>query len=401
MRKQIAITVIALFLGFSAYAQAGITSPVHGFGSAVKSFGQEIVTTEEETIAAPVNTVAPVISGTQRKGQTLTTTNGTWDNAPDSYTYQWKRAGASIGGATASTYVLTIADAGKAITCEVTATNAGGSTAQGSNTLTMSAFVDFVLASAVADLDATLSSSYGGSGQTLTNGVTAPADGSAQTAYDAWLGIDNTSSASDPAFTGSAGSAAAYFALDGGDYFTFKSVVDPLTLYNMHRKTGGTNKWWVAMAYQTGDDTGVALWGRGYTGGTYGVYLWRAASNTSIYHDYGATTELQNGGLNQAASTNYILIVSVDMEATSNNVKFWLNTTTAATFSKTWSSDNNNPTRNFHIGATVNSGGTVSSPMASGGRIYGFYVGNELLDDAKAADIFALIEARHERDYTP
>ena len=35
---------------------------------------------------APVNTVAPVISGTMVVGQTLTTTNGTWTNSPTSFT---------------------------------------------------------------------------------------------------------------------------------------------------------------------------------------------------------------------------------------------------------------------------------------------------------------------------
>ena len=41
--------------------------------------------------SAPVNTVAPVISGTTTLGSVLTTTNGTWTNSPTSYTYQWKR----------------------------------------------------------------------------------------------------------------------------------------------------------------------------------------------------------------------------------------------------------------------------------------------------------------------
>jgi hypothetical protein len=76
---------------------------------------------------APVNTVLPVISGTLAIGQTLTTTDGTWTNSPISYTYQWKRNGANIGGATAPTYALTASDPGTTITVTVTATNASGS----------------------------------------------------------------------------------------------------------------------------------------------------------------------------------------------------------------------------------------------------------------------------------
>lgn len=78
-------------------------------------------------ISPPVNSVLPVISGTPQMGQTLSVTNGTWSNSPTSYTYQWKRAGVDIGGATANTYASVSADMGTVITCTVTATNAGGS----------------------------------------------------------------------------------------------------------------------------------------------------------------------------------------------------------------------------------------------------------------------------------
>ena len=90
------------------------------------------------TPPAPVNTVAPVISGTMVVGQTLTTTNGTWTNSPTSFTYQWYNGLSVILGATSSTYILVQADAGTttAIKCEVTAINLGGSTAADSNTLT-------------------------------------------------------------------------------------------------------------------------------------------------------------------------------------------------------------------------------------------------------------------------
>jgi hypothetical protein len=74
--------------------------------------------------AAPVNTVAPVVSGTATVGQTLSTTNGTWTGAPaPTFTYQWQRTGVDIGGATSSTYVLVAADYANTIRCVVRATN--------------------------------------------------------------------------------------------------------------------------------------------------------------------------------------------------------------------------------------------------------------------------------------
>ena len=74
--------------------------------------------------SAPVNTVAPVVSGTATVGQTLSTTNGTWLGAPaPTFTYQWQRTGVDIGGATSSTYVLVAADYANTIRCVVRATN--------------------------------------------------------------------------------------------------------------------------------------------------------------------------------------------------------------------------------------------------------------------------------------
>ena len=85
---------------------------------------------------APVNSTLPVISGTTTLGSVLTTTNGTWTHSPTSFTYQWYRGLVQIFGATSSTYTLVIADSTAAITCVVTATNAGGSTPATSNTIT-------------------------------------------------------------------------------------------------------------------------------------------------------------------------------------------------------------------------------------------------------------------------
>lgn len=84
------------------------------------------------TIYAPVNTSAPVITGTNSVGNVLTTTNGTWDGGVTSYSYQWKRGVTNIG-TNSPTYTIVSADAGNIITCVVTATNPQGSTNATSN----------------------------------------------------------------------------------------------------------------------------------------------------------------------------------------------------------------------------------------------------------------------------
>lgn len=88
-------------------------------------------------MAAPVNTVAPAITGTIEVGETLTCSTGTWTGGVQSYAYQWQRVNdstADISGATASTYVVVSQDTGHQLQCVVTATNNTGSTDATSNT---------------------------------------------------------------------------------------------------------------------------------------------------------------------------------------------------------------------------------------------------------------------------
>lgn len=84
--------------------------------------------------SAPVNSRPPIVSGSMVKGQTAAVSTGTWTGAaPITFSYQWLRCDTGggncvpIGGATASRYRLTSADAGHRIRVNVTARNAGGS----------------------------------------------------------------------------------------------------------------------------------------------------------------------------------------------------------------------------------------------------------------------------------
>jgi hypothetical protein len=82
----------------------------------------------------PVNTAAPVVSGTATVGSTLSTTNGTWTGAPaPTFTYQWQRGTTNISGATSSTYVVGFGDISNTLRCVVTATNPLGAVSANSN----------------------------------------------------------------------------------------------------------------------------------------------------------------------------------------------------------------------------------------------------------------------------
>ena len=82
----------------------------------------------------PTNTVAPVASGVAQDGQLLSTTNGTWTGTATVTVgsgYQWQTATdagfttsvLNIGGATASTYLLTAAEIGLYVRCIVMSVN--------------------------------------------------------------------------------------------------------------------------------------------------------------------------------------------------------------------------------------------------------------------------------------
>jgi hypothetical protein len=115
---------------------------------------------------APVNTVAPVISGTALVGQTLTSTTGTWtsDTGVIGYLYQWYRGATLISGATNSTYVLTFADGGFNITCRVAATDTDGTSGYvSSNSINLHLLLDTYTNASVAYSLRKLRTNYTGS----------------------------------------------------------------------------------------------------------------------------------------------------------------------------------------------------------------------------------------------
>jgi len=120
----------ALLFLVTAFSSPGSSTPASSAASGVVAFG------------APLNRLAPVISGVTQDGQTLTVTSGTWDtggtNSPPAFGYQWRRcdgAGLNCGKAlpippsNSPNYVLSDGDLGHILVAFVTATSTwpGGS----------------------------------------------------------------------------------------------------------------------------------------------------------------------------------------------------------------------------------------------------------------------------------
>jgi hypothetical protein len=94
--------------------------------------------------ADPVHDVAPPLRADFRPtvvdvpyagqtGPTLNCTMGNWNGEPTSYAFQWLADGVLLLVGTAANYTIAFEDIGRTFACEVTASNAGGSTKVTSN----------------------------------------------------------------------------------------------------------------------------------------------------------------------------------------------------------------------------------------------------------------------------
>ncbi|MSZ77291.1 MAG: hypothetical protein F2667_09320, partial [Actinobacteria bacterium] len=105
-----------------------VTASSSGYSPAsVVSAATNAVTDPLNDPSQVANKTSPVVTGSAKVGQVLTTTNGEWTNSPTSFSYQWFADQVAITGATSQSYTLTAAQLGKKITVEVTA-NAPGKT---------------------------------------------------------------------------------------------------------------------------------------------------------------------------------------------------------------------------------------------------------------------------------
>lgn len=257
-----------------------------------------------------------------------------------------------------------------------------------------------VLSSTTGDLDATCTDSYSGTGQTWANIETTPADSSAQTKYDWFLGDDGDVSTDDPTFTGTAGDSAAHFLYDGGDHFADVDLSG--TSLNKAGMTSGagTGPVWIAMAFKLGAvDANISFWGQETSIAGAARVLMNATENMRFQTAAGVGDNIviiPNDTFD--ATTDFLVIITFDTTSAGSERR-WVNTTSGSAWDTSYTpgTETTEYTGAYQIGA----GGTGSFQLPNNSKVYGFYSGNEILDDTKAGTIFTHLEARHNRDYTP
>src|SRR5207302_2480012 len=97
-------------------------------------------------ITLAFNTAAS-ITGTAQEGQVLTAVNGTLNDSDAAITgYQWTRDGATISGATASTYTVVEADEGHVLALVETASDSEGGPTKPASSAEAASVSDITLA---------------------------------------------------------------------------------------------------------------------------------------------------------------------------------------------------------------------------------------------------------------
>jgi hypothetical protein len=97
--------------------------------SGANAVGTDVTVSTAQAVAPLASSELPAgslqVNGLFAVGNTLECETGSWQGGP-SFSYQWLRDGAPIGGATASSYTLTAEDRETVVECQVTAENAAG-----------------------------------------------------------------------------------------------------------------------------------------------------------------------------------------------------------------------------------------------------------------------------------
>ena len=115
----------AVFYNTRGIQENGLVGPVVVQPYVTAAIERPTTTTPPTPTVPPVSTVAPSVDGTMKVGSVATCTPGTWTGAT-SLAYRWLRDGVAVPGETGSTLRLLGHHLGKAIACEVVATNEAG-----------------------------------------------------------------------------------------------------------------------------------------------------------------------------------------------------------------------------------------------------------------------------------
>jgi len=252
-----------------------------------------------------------------------------------------------------------------------------------------------LIPSTVFELDATLVSSYPGTGTDWFNICDSPADGTTASAYRFVFGSTSAGETNDPTFNGVADQQSAYMSFDGGDFFQrFSTTVTPF--FNaITTATANASDFWIAWCgYVPGSAQNAYIGLNNSAGNTRGFALFKLTSNViRLLMNFGGATNQLNLTSVTASQDVLIVVTHKQVGAVTN---FWrFPNTVVSICAGPAASANTMSNRAFQIGAI----GDGSTFLAAGSKCYAVAMGNSFLTTAEACAIYETWGTRHGRNY--
>lgn len=248
-----------------------------------------------------------------------------------------------------------------------------------------------LVSSCVFDVDATVEDSYSGTGDTLANIETTPADSESQSAYD-FSRVGSTK----PAFIGPAGTTGAYFSLtNGGGSFEI-SGANTSFINNMHKTTGG-NDWTFVFVGESLDTT----WGVDAIGGTeggsggHGIRMLAVSNEALQLAQYDGTSQITNNSITSPKLSGFIFL-AVAYDHTAGEATYWLSSSTGDTNTFAFNTTTSNATNKLCLGATEQTLFVLDSGQWLWKATSMF---NAVLSDANISTLISEYETRHATTY--
>ncbi|MCK6417900.1 MAG: hypothetical protein L6Q57_03050 [Alphaproteobacteria bacterium] len=246
----------------------------------------------------------------------------------------------------------------------------------------------YLPASTVFHIDATVPASYPGSGQTWTNIINAPSDGLAKSAYDFWIGRDNTANSEDLTFSSNK------FISDGGDLAEIKSTTD--FIRNQFR-SDLTNSWWSAAAFLIASASASQTF-YGSTNAS-SVPGWRIEANTTPLMRLVRSDGTQNLATSLHNITSFIGLPVLHVFTWNNGTRGYKSALNSRTFTVSGTAAETTQTAANTGKLNFGSANHGTQKMLSGSELYGFAMGTGPLTNADLSKIVDFFNSLHRRPY--
>lgn len=234
------------------------------------------------------------------------------------------------------------------------------------------------------------SASYSGTGTTISNIISSPADGEAQTAYDFYTGNGSTSS-TYPTYN-SAGSAS-YFSYDGGDYNNKKDGLRTTFTNSIHKNNAAWSAWAVFREGTSGSGAHIIASMNLFASDV--GFFWGTTSGSKMRLGIGGASTVLSIVADNAFTSGTTIFVGVSVDEAAGTGFLFRNGSydqvgSSNTFTATYSSPSSAASTYVPEIAGVN--GALGSTFSNGSRLFQFGLHNVALTFGEMKQIYDAVK---------